>query len=94
MGFIDILNEVLCISNDCRYLGYRTTILLDRKRIAELFDAYQNRTLQWDAFSSDIREAHKGRMGAPTKRRVILDKPKEEDYFYANPHECLTTMMM
>ena len=28
-------------------------------------------------------------MGQPTRRRVIADKPKEEDYFYANPQECL-----
>lgn len=28
-------------------------------------------------------------MGKPSKRTVIPDKPKEEDYFYANPEECL-----
>jgi hypothetical protein len=28
-------------------------------------------------------------MGGPTKRLVILDRPKEEDYFYSNPEECL-----
>lgn len=27
-------------------------------------------------------------MGQPTHRREIPDRPKEEDYFYANPHEC------
>lgn len=28
-------------------------------------------------------------MGQPIRRVVIPDKPKEEDYFYANPQECL-----
>lgn len=27
-------------------------------------------------------------MGQPTFRKVDIDKPKEEDYFYANPYEC------
>lgn len=27
-------------------------------------------------------------MGQPTHRRENPDRPKEEDYFYANPHEC------
>lgn len=31
---------------------------------------------------------HEGRMGQPTHRRENPDRPKEEDYFYANPHEC------
>lgn len=28
-------------------------------------------------------------MGQPTLRMVITNKPKEEDYYYANPQECL-----
>ena len=28
-------------------------------------------------------------MGGPMKRLVIPDRPKEEDYFYSNPEECL-----
>lgn len=50
---------------------------------------HQNQTLSWDEFSTAVRQAHQGKMGQPTRRRVIVDKPKEEDYFYANPHECL-----
>ncbi|KAG2667101.1 hypothetical protein I3760_15G095800 [Carya illinoinensis] len=34
-------------------------------------------------------ETHEDRMGRPSKRVVIPDRPKEEDYFYANPEECL-----
>ncbi|KAG6412323.1 hypothetical protein SASPL_124999 [Salvia splendens] len=29
--------------------------------------------------------AHFDRMGKPSKRLVIPDRPKEDDYFYANP---------
>jgi hypothetical protein len=70
-------------------LGYRKTILLDRRKLVELFDAYQNGTIVWNEFSSAVKDAHENRMGLPAKRRVMLDRPKEEDYFYANPHECL-----
>ena len=86
-GLIFCLSFVFWSMN--RYLGYRKTILLDRRKLVELFDEYQNGTMQWDEFSSAVKEAHENRMGMPTKRRVMLDRPKEEDYFYANPHECL-----
>lgn len=55
----------------------------------ELLDLYQNRTLSWDEFSVAVRLAHETKMGQPSLRRVIADKPKEEEYFYANPQECL-----
>nr|GMD25634.1 O-fucosyltransferase 3 [Ipomoea batatas] len=73
----------------CRYFGYRKTIQLDRKKLVGLLDMHQNQTLSWDGFSAAVRHAHQGKMGQPAHRRVIVDKPKEEDYFYANPHECL-----
>ena len=72
-----------------RYVGFKKTILLNRKLLVDLIDQYHDGVLNWDAFSSAVKEAHAGRMGRPTKRLVILDKPKEEDYFYANPEECL-----
>lgn len=54
-----------------------------------MIDQYNNGVLNWDEFSSAVKESHADRMGSPSKRLAILDKPKEEDYFYANPHECL-----
>ncbi|KAF7059334.1 hypothetical protein CFC21_066248 [Triticum aestivum] len=72
-----------------RYLGFKKTVLLDRKLIVELVDEYKNGTLSWADFSSSVKASHTSRMGAPSRRQVIPDKPKEEDYFYANPHECL-----
>lgn len=72
-----------------RYLGFKKTVLLNRRLLVDLIDQYNNGVLNWDEFSSAVKEAHADRMGSPTKRLVILDKPKEEDYFYANPEECL-----
>jgi rhamnogalacturonan I rhamnosyltransferase len=70
-------------------MGYKKTVLLDRKLIVELVDRYTNGSLQWDEFSALIKVAHTKRMGSASKRMVIPDRPKEEDYFYANPQECL-----
>lgn len=50
---------------------------------------HQNGTLSWNEFADAVKLAHDKRMGQPLHRRVIPDKPKEEDYFYANPEECL-----
>ena len=62
---------------------------MNRKLLVELIDQYNNGVLNWDEFSSAVKEAHADRMGSQTKRFVIPERPKEEDYFYANPQECL-----
>ncbi|KAK9272920.1 hypothetical protein L1049_003299 [Liquidambar formosana] len=72
-----------------RFLGFKKTILLDRKLLVNLIDQYRNGSLSWDEFSSTVKEVHADRMGSPKRRVVIPDRPKEEDFFYANPHECL-----
>lgn len=72
----------------CRYAGFRRTIVLDRREIVELLDLLQDGKLSWDQFSTAVKEVHKNRMGQPTLRKVIPGRPKEEDYFYANPQEC------
>ncbi|KAL3699762.1 hypothetical protein R1sor_017784 [Riccia sorocarpa] len=82
-------NMAKVVEGHRRYLGYRTTVLLDRKRLVELLDLYDKKILQWDEFAFAVRQVHEGRMGSPTKRRVVPGRPKEEDYFYSNPQECL-----
>lgn len=82
-------NMAKLVEGHRRYLGFRKTVLLDRKRLVELLDMHQNQTLQWDEFAQAVRQVHKKRIGAPMRRKVIPDRPKEEDYFYANPQECL-----
>lgn len=72
-----------------RFLGFKKTILLDRKLLVDLIDRRSNGSLRWDEFSSVVKEAHAHRMGRPKNRVEIPERPKEEDYFYANPYECL-----
>ncbi|XP_010549977.1 PREDICTED: uncharacterized protein At1g04910 isoform X2 [Tarenaya hassleriana] len=82
-------NMAKVVEGHRRFLGFKKTILLDRKLLVNLIDQYTEGLLSWDEFSSTVKEVHEDRMGSPKKRLVIPDKPKEEDYFYANPHECL-----
>ncbi|CAH1434893.1 unnamed protein product [Lactuca virosa] len=81
-------NMAKVVEGHRRYLGFKKTILLDRRLLVELIDKYTNKLLNWDEFSNAVKDAHANRLGNPTKRLVIRDKPKEEDYFYANPEEC------
>jgi hypothetical protein len=70
-------------------MGFKKTILLDQKLIVELVDRHTNDSLPWDEFPLSIKAAHAKWMGSASKRTVIPDRPKEEDYFYANPQDCL-----
>ena len=72
-----------------RHLGYKQTILPDRRLLVDLIDKYNVGSLSWDEFSAAVKETHAQRNGQLTKRLVIPDRPKEEDYFYSNPQECL-----
>ncbi|THF98570.1 rhamnogalacturonan I rhamnosyltransferase 1-like [Camellia sinensis] len=82
-------NMAKVVEGHRRYVGFKKTILLDRKLLVDLIDQYNSGALSWDEFSSAVKEVHADRMGNPTRRLVIPDRPKEEDYFYANPEECL-----
>ncbi|KAK4799098.1 hypothetical protein SAY86_024463 [Trapa natans] len=82
-------NMAKVVEGHRRSLGFKKTILLDRKLLVELIDQYNSGILSWDQFSSAVKISHANRMGSSSKRLVIPDRPKEEDYFYANPYECL-----
>ncbi|XP_009793270.1 rhamnogalacturonan I rhamnosyltransferase 1-like [Nicotiana tabacum] len=82
-------NMAKVVEGHRRYLGYKKTILLHRRLLVDLIDQHNSGSLTWDEFSTAVKEAHAERMGNPTKRLVIPDRPKEEDYFYSNPWECL-----
>lgn len=81
--------KILINYTSCRYLGFRKTLQLNRRKIVELIDLHKNNTLSWDEFSAALKSTHKKKVGEPSHRKVMKSKPKEEDYFYANPHECL-----
>ncbi|ONK79370.1 uncharacterized protein A4U43_C01F5670 [Asparagus officinalis] len=82
-------NMAKVVEGHRRHFGFRKTFLLNRKLLVELIDQYTNGSLGWDEFSSSVKAAHANRVGRPSKRSIIPDRPKEEDYFYANPQECL-----
>ncbi|KAL7141159.1 hypothetical protein ABFS83_08G035300 [Erythranthe nasuta] len=82
-------NMAKVVEGHRRYLGFKKTIVLDRRVLVGLIDEYREGSLSWNEFSSSVKEAHANRMGSPKNRVVISDKPKEEDYFYSNPQECL-----
>ncbi|GJN05696.1 hypothetical protein PR202_ga23349 [Eleusine coracana subsp. coracana] len=82
-------NMARVVEGHRRYTGFHKTILLDRKKLVELLDLFQGGALSWDQFSAAVKEVHQNRMGQPAERKIIPGQPKEEDYFYANPQECL-----
>ncbi|KAL6287676.1 hypothetical protein ACE6H2_012066 [Prunus campanulata] len=82
-------NMAKVVEGHRRFLGFKKTVLLDRRLLIGLIEQFSSGSLSWDEFSSIVKEAHADRMGSPKKRVSIADKPKEEDYFYSNPHECL-----
>ncbi|GKV25172.1 hypothetical protein SLEP1_g34646 [Rubroshorea leprosula] len=82
-------NMAKVVEGHRRFLGFKQTILLDRKFLVYLIDQYTSGSQSWNEFSSAVKERHANRKGQPMKRLVIPDRPKEEDYFYANPEECL-----
>ncbi|XP_076883355.1 rhamnogalacturonan I rhamnosyltransferase 1-like [Bidens hawaiensis] len=82
-------NMARVVEGHRRYLGYKKTIRLDRKVLVDLIDRYSEGSLNWEDFSNTVKEVHADRMGRPARRVMISDRPKEEEYFYANPYECL-----
>ncbi|KAE9619965.1 hypothetical protein Lal_00040328 [Lupinus albus] len=82
-------NMAKVVEGHRRFLGFRKTIIPDRRLLVRLIDRYTNGSLSWDEFSLLVKKSHFNRMGNPKRRVTILDRPKEEDYFYANPEECL-----
>nr|XP_043607922.1 rhamnogalacturonan I rhamnosyltransferase 1-like [Erigeron canadensis] len=82
-------NMARVVEGHRRHLGFKKTIRLDRKVLIDLIDRYSEGSMNWDEFSNIVQEVHADRMGRPRRRMTISDRPKEEEYFYANPYECL-----
>ncbi|KAH9617970.1 hypothetical protein KSS87_014564 [Heliosperma pusillum] len=78
-------NMAKVVEGHRRFMGFKKTITLDSKLLVQLIDKYTNESLSWDEFSVSVKEIHANRLGSPHPRTMIPDKPKEEDYFYANP---------
>ncbi|XP_048428173.1 rhamnogalacturonan I rhamnosyltransferase 1-like isoform X2 [Pyrus x bretschneideri] len=82
-------NMAITVAGHRRYLGFRTTIRLHRKLLVELIRQYRNGSLSWDEFSQAVKTGHADRMGSSAPRLEMPGKPKDEEYFYSNPQECL-----
>nr|KYP69771.1 DUF246 domain-containing protein At1g04910 family [Cajanus cajan] len=85
-------NMAKLIEGHRRYLGFKKTIILNRELLVELIDQYKNGTISWNQFTISVKVAHADRVGNPTTRSVVPGNPKEEDYFYTNPQECLSPL--
>lgn len=82
-------NMAKVVEGHRRYLGFRKSIVLDRRKLVDLLDLHANETLSWAEFAGAVKKVHENRFGQPSCRKVVINKPKEEDYFYSNPYECL-----
>ncbi|XVF43294.1 hypothetical protein PTKIN_Ptkin02bG0028500 [Pterospermum kingtungense] len=87
-------NMAKVIEGHRRFLGYKMTISLDTLVLISLIDQYKNGTLSWNEFSQTVKAVHANRMGSPSQRLQFPGKPKQEDYFYANPQECLPPVVV
>ncbi|PON76734.1 GDP-fucose protein O-fucosyltransferase [Trema orientale] len=83
-------NMAKVVEGHRRYLGFKKTIIPDRLLLVDLIDQYKSGMINWNEFSLAVKVAHADRMGRPKTRSVVPGKPKEEDYFFTNPQECLS----
>ncbi|XP_021293313.1 uncharacterized protein At1g04910-like [Herrania umbratica] len=82
-------NMAKAVEGHRRYLGFKTTVLLNREILVKLIDDYRKGRLSWDEFAVLVKKSHEHRTGKPGRRREIRDHPRHEDFFYSNPQECL-----
>jgi rhamnogalacturonan I rhamnosyltransferase len=66
--------------------------LSKRRKLVELLDFYENKTLSWDELAKAVQQTHQRSLGQLACRQLVPNKPKKEDYFYANPYECLSNV--
>ncbi|XWS34233.1 hypothetical protein CRYUN_Cryun21dG0022700 [Craigia yunnanensis] len=86
-------NMAKAVEGHRRYVGFKTTILLDQKILVSLIDDYKKGTLSWDEFALLVKKTHQNLTGKPARRKEIPDHPRYEDFFYANPQECLPSFV-
>ncbi|CAH2075781.1 unnamed protein product, partial [Thlaspi arvense] len=86
MAALDFMVSVASNTFVPTYYGNMARVVEGHRRIAGFASEWNN---IMDEFSSAVKLVHEKRMGQPTRRIVVVDKPKEEDYFYSNPQGCL-----
>lgn len=66
------MKNILCAAGVCR------------ESLVRLIDEYENKTISWEIFQTEVRNIHLDRIGAPHYREAG-ESPKLEENFYANP---------
>ncbi|KAK1553095.1 hypothetical protein Q3G72_028753 [Acer saccharum] len=64
-------NMAKVVEGHRRYLGYKRSVILDRKVVVELIDAYKYGKISWDEFVRSVKETHEDRWGGPIKRLKV-----------------------